>query len=134
MRSHYATTVAICEGQKDADTVTNLKLLSADGSEIVATTSGSSDSWKDEFADDLKGKRVIIMPTLTGARYAADIRDSLSKRGIEHREIDSAPVGVKDVTDYMNAGNTEQELTAMIGKDWARTALDFEEVIDVEEV
>lgn len=57
-RLEFARTVVITEGEKDADRVTSLKLLDATRSEMVATTSGSSDSWLDKLANALIGKRV----------------------------------------------------------------------------
>jgi hypothetical protein len=79
-----AKTIVIVEGEKDADTVNKLQLDDRDGHRIVATTSGSASSWKDEFADEFAGTRVIVMTDddHQGHKYADQIVESLKSRGI----------------------------------------------------
>jgi 5S rRNA maturation endonuclease (ribonuclease M5) len=116
----FASVVCITEGEKDADAVMNLNLHDVRGGEIVATTSGGSDTWQDTFADELTGKQVVILPDAdeNGQRYAKAIAQSLEKRSIEHRRVDFTEPGVKDVSDYLGAGYTPEQLVQKIGTDW----------------
>jgi 5S rRNA maturation endonuclease (ribonuclease M5) len=116
----FTDTVAICEGEKDCDTVMGLSLWGTSGNELIATTSGSSNSWRDEFADDLLGKRVILMPDddEAGARYADAIVASLESRGIEHRIVCFSDVGAKDVSEFLEQGHSKEELVERMGSDW----------------
>jgi 5S rRNA maturation endonuclease (ribonuclease M5) len=108
-------TICCVEGEKDADSVNRLKLVDGDGQPILATTSGGSDTWQDKFAGKLKGKRVIVMVDNDdpGKIYEGQIIESLVKRGIQHHTV-SLPHGVKDVTDYLDDGNTVESLLALM--------------------
>ena len=110
--------VAIVEGEKDVHTLEALNLRASDGSLIVPTTSGSSSSWRDPLADHFKTMKVVIMPDADnpGRRYAERIRRSLDARGIEHRTVSFEDVGAKDVTEFLEAGHTVQELINRV--DW----------------
>jgi 5S rRNA maturation endonuclease (ribonuclease M5) len=119
-RLQFAQVVCICEGEKDCETFDSLSLHSALGGDVVPTTSGSADSWHDELADTLRGKRVILMPDddEPGARYAASIRASLHQRDIEYRTVSFHGDGAKDLSDFIAAGHTKEELVERIGRDW----------------
>jgi hypothetical protein len=56
-----ASIFCIAEGEKDADTVTNLGFGNG-GERIVGITSGGSTSWKPEFAKHPVGKTIVLMP------------------------------------------------------------------------
>jgi 5S rRNA maturation endonuclease (ribonuclease M5) len=114
----FARTIVITEGEKDADRVTNLKLLDATRSEIVATTSGGSDTWSDKLAERLCGKHVIVMPDadVAGQGYKEQIIGSLKKREIPHCIVTFE--GYKDVSDYLDAGHTQAQLTQRITDEW----------------
>ncbi len=122
-RLEFAQTAALCEGEKDCDTLMRLGLEDSYGHDVVATTSGGSDSWRDELADELLGKQVIVMPDSdeAGARYAAAIRASLERRGIPYRVVTFSDVGAKDVTEYLEQGHSKEELIDRMG-DWVRHA------------
>jgi DNA-binding MarR family transcriptional regulator/5S rRNA maturation endonuclease (ribonuclease M5) len=119
-RLEFAHTVVITEGEKDADRVTGLKLRDASHSEIVATTSGGSDSWSDALAEALRGKRVIVMPDSDkpGLKYMEEIVASLERRQIEHCVV--VFDGFKDVSAYLDAGHTGEELAQRIAVEWAQ--------------
>jgi CHC2 zinc finger/Toprim-like len=97
-----ATMVCMVEGEKDADTVTNLELGNWQ-QKVVGVTSGGSASWRPEFAKHLKGKEVILMPDddEAGERYADAVAVSLMAEGIEYREVKFGDVGCKDVSDFL---------------------------------
>ena len=64
--------VFIVEGEKDCDALSAL--------ELTATTSGSSTSWKPEFAKYFRGRLVCIVPDndTAGKRFAESVAESLS--------------------------------------------------------
>lgn len=120
----HVGTVAVCEGEKDCDTLNAAKLVDCYGGEIVATTSGGADTWVDKFADELIGKRVIIFPDTDegGAKYAAAVIASLEARAIEYRVVSFADVDAKDVTEFLvDLGHPVAELVERIGSDWVTT-------------
>lgn len=119
----YARTVCIVEGPKDADTVNGLRLIDINGDDVVGTTSGGGNSWSDELAESLLGKRVIVMPDSdkAGQVYAAQIKESLTKRGIEFRAVKFEGPDIKDISDFIKT-HTVEEVINHIGGDWVRTA------------
>lgn len=100
-----ADTVAVVEGEKDADTVTKLGLVSSKGGQVLGVTSGGSDTWHPTLATQLKGKRVIVMPDAdaAGEKYARDVIASLKAAGIEYVLVSFAGTGQKDVTDFLES-------------------------------
>lgn len=123
-RLQYASTVCFCEGEKDCDAVMKLALEDADGLDVVAVTSGGSDSWNDSLADALSDKRVVLMPDddEPGAVFAEKVTESLNNRGIEPRIIRFTDVGAKDISDFLAGGHSKEELAARIGTDWIKSA------------
>lgn len=115
----FADVVCITEGEKDAVTVTALQLDGTRGL-VIGTTSGSAESWNANLAKPLRGKRVVLMPDADepGARFAASVEASLKAEGIEYRVVSFEDVGAKDVTEFMEAGHTAEELAQRIGTDW----------------
>jgi 5S rRNA maturation endonuclease (ribonuclease M5) len=119
-----AHVVCICEGEKDCDNVMELSLCDAYGGEVVAVTSGGADSWEDQLADDLRQKKVVLMPDddAAGKRFAAEVAESLDSRKVEHRTVTFTDFGAKDVSDFLRNGGTVGQLAQRIGADWARTS------------
>ena len=120
-RLEFARTVVITEGEKDADRVTSLKLLDNRRSEIIATTSGGSDTWLDKLAERLCGKSVIVMPDSddAGLQYKDEVVASLKKRDIPHCVVTFD--GHKDVSEFLDAGHTDTELAQRIADEWTKT-------------
>jgi DNA primase len=115
-----ADTVVVTEGEKDSDRITQSGLYGR-GCPVVGVTSGGANSWRNDFADELRHRRVILMPDSdeAGSRYAEQVRASLVQRGIEYREISFAGTGAKDVSDFLDT-HPPEELIEMIGRDWVR--------------
>jgi DNA primase len=113
----WATTVCITEGEKDADTVTNLE-LSQWPKQVIGVTSGSSDSWRPEFAKHLIGKDVVLMPDAdeAGERFAEAVGASLDAEDIKYRVVSFADVGCKDVSHFLET-HSVRELVQRIGHD-----------------
>jgi 5S rRNA maturation endonuclease (ribonuclease M5) len=114
-----AEVVCVTEGEKDASTVTDLH-LAGPCSLVIGTTSGGAGSWDANLAKELRGKKVVLMPDADepGARFAADVKASLEAEGIEYRVVTFGDVGQKDVTDFLEAGHSVEELAERIGTDW----------------
>jgi DNA primase len=112
-----AKTVCIVEGEKDADTVTNLELGQRHNL-VVGVTSGGTGSWKPEFARHLKGKNVVLRPydDEAGEQYAIAVRASLEAESIQYREVRFGDVGCKDVSDFL-LEHSVSELIERIGVD-----------------
>lgn len=103
-----ASTVVVVEGEKCADAGNQLKLPG-----VVFTTSGSSNSWKRDFAEALKGKRVVVIPDNDepGCAYLKSVADSLEK--CETLSLHSSVDGY-DLADWLKDGHTASELAAML--------------------
>jgi CHC2 zinc finger len=110
-----ADTVVITEGEKKADVVNALGLCDADGKPVAVTCSGGADSWRVEFAEQLEGKRVVLLPDSDegGQEYAAKVRASLIRSGVEHKVADFRDYG-NDVRDFLKE-HTAEDLADMVG-------------------
>jgi 5S rRNA maturation endonuclease (ribonuclease M5) len=108
----YASTVVICEGEKDCDALNGLSLYDDNGGHVMGTTSGGAESWNDVLADDLRDKRIVILPDAddAGERYADQIQRSLQVRGIDHRLVSLVGTGAKDISDFIAAGGTAGDI------------------------
>lgn len=115
----YAGVACITEGEKDACTVSALN-LGGPQQLLMGTTSGGAESWDARLAKELRGKKVVLMPDADepGQKYAAAVEASLVAEGIDYRVVTFEDVGQKDVTDFLQAGHSEQELARRIGTDW----------------
>ena len=97
----------VCEGEKDADT------LVAQG--LVATSAPmGAGKWHllDESMDEvLRGRRVVIVPDndAAGKAHAEQVVEALAEIAAEIRLI-SLPSGVKDVSEFFEAGGTKARL------------------------
>lgn len=115
----WVDTVVICEGEKDATTITELW-----PDKMVGTTSGSANSWNDAYTKFLIQKRCIVMTDADedGQKYQADIVASLDAANIEYRVVSIGDLGCKDVTEYVEKHSNDpafpEELVRHMGTDW----------------
>jgi hypothetical protein len=81
--------------------------------ELPISTAGGLGDWRDEFGDDLIGRRVIVIPDndTPGHDYKDKIVASSKKRGIEYLVVDLAPY-VKEGLD-MSASSQQAPNTAL---------------------
>lgn len=88
-----ATLVYVVEGEKDCDNI--------NGCGGVATTSGSAQSWKPEYAATLAGKKVVVIPDKDepGYQYALAVTNSL--KGKADVKVIILPEPYKDVSDFL---------------------------------
>jgi hypothetical protein len=97
------------EGEKDVETAGRLG--------FNATTAGSATSWKSEFADDLAGFDLVIIPDNddSGRNCAAAVARDCFGKAARIRVVELPGLPVKgDLSDWMGAGGTRDELLALI--------------------
>jgi Protein of unknown function (DUF3987) len=103
-------TVYHVEGPKDVETAR--KRLG-----VVATTSGSTSSWRPEFLAHYTGADVVVVPDNDdpGRKYAEAVaRDLLrAARSVKVVELPGLDKG-GDLTDWLDAGHTQDEFFALV--------------------
>src|SRR3990167_857697 len=99
-----ADKIYLVEGEKDADCLISW-------GRIATTSAGGAQNWKPEYAESLKGKNAIILPDNDGPgkNYALQISKSLPDA-----KVILLPDGIKDVSDWLEAGNDIETLDSMI--------------------
>ena len=90
-----ADEVMICEGEKDADSLSELGFT-------ATTCPMGAQKWREHYNEHLKGKRVVILPDNddAGRKHLVQVARSLASAGIEARVV-ILPDGVKDVSDFV---------------------------------
>lgn len=102
--------VIVVEGEKDAD------LAAAHG--LCATTGiGGAGSWRNEYAEPLRGKHVAVIGDNdeAGRKYVAAVTESLRGVAASIRNVSLPGLPEKgDLTDWFQAGGTAERLNALI--------------------
>ena len=104
-----ADEVLIPEGEKDVDRLRSLGFT-------ATCNMGGAGNWRAEYGKWLAGKSVIILPDNDdpGRKHAEDIRASLgAARKVRLVELPGLPVK-GDVSDWLNAGHSPEDLRALI--------------------
>jgi len=101
----------VLEGEKDTDTAW-------DKLGIPATTSGNAGSWKPEFAEFLRGKSVCVIADrdIPGRRHARAVAKSLLGVAVRVRLLELPGEKVKDLSDWVQAGGTREQLLQVINR------------------
>jgi putative DNA primase/helicase len=107
--------IFLCEGEKDADNLAAIELLSTTNSEGAAV-------WRDEYTETLRESRVVICVDhdRAGIERGERIAEALSKADCQVQIFDpfrnepTAEKHGKDISDYLEAGNTAKDLLALI--------------------
>jgi Protein of unknown function (DUF3631) len=119
-----AEEILIVEGEKDADTAKALG--------FAATTSGAAGSWKDEFSDQLRGKRATIIADADpmGRKSAHQAAGSLFGKAESVKQLELP--GAKDLTEWVERGGTREALLDLMEKtpEWCLRQLDGSAVLD----
>lgn len=106
-------TIFVCEGEKDADRLVSLGLVATTNIEGAAQAKQRS-KWKADYTAQLEGaSRVILLPDndAPGRAHMSAIAKALWDKGIDARIIELQGVPEKgDVSDWLNAGHTVEEL------------------------
>jgi hypothetical protein len=119
-----ASDVLFVEGEKDADTGKALG--------ITSTTSGAVGSWREEFSESLRGKRITIIPDADapGRKHAQRVAASLAGK------VESVKVlelqGAKDLSAWLERGGTREALLDLIhaAPEWTARSVDTAPILD----
>lgn len=114
-----ANHVVICEGEKDVETVRNLNLSKREKNWFLAATTNfdGAGKWRDEYSVFLVGKVVVILPDNdeTGRQHAEQVAQSVYRHTQQVRIVTLPGLAEHgDVTDWMNAGHSVEELLEQI--------------------
>ena len=113
---------SLIEGVKDGSTIFHLEgckdvETARDTLGVVATTSGSTSSWRPEFKSHYIGACVVILPDNDepGRKYAETVVQDLVKvaKSVKVVHLPDLPEG-GDLTDWMDAGHTAEEFFEMV--------------------
>lgn len=102
--------VFIPEGEKDVDRLRELGL-------IASCNPGGAGKWRPEFAKYFKGRHVVVLPDNddAGRGHARDVAANLAPVTAEIRVVELPGLPPKgDVSDWLNAGGTRDELERMV--------------------
>ena len=108
-----AATVFLVEGEKDADRLASLGL-------VATCNAGGAGKWKKEHSEFLRSRRVVVLPDndSAGEKHAQQVERSL--RGIAAEVQTLVPPNLPDkgdVSDWLDAGGTVEELVALASTD-----------------
>ena len=101
--------VALVEGEKDADRLAGLG--------ITATTAPmGANKWRSEYSDLLTGKHIAILADndAPGQRHAETVAGALQDRAASVRVLTPSDRPRGDVSDWLDAGGTAEQLRDMI--------------------
>ena len=102
--------VLLVEGEKDADRLSALGF-------VTTTNLGGANKWRKEYSEELRGRRVVIIPDNdeVGRAHAKQVARFLVGIAASVKIVelpDMPPKG--DVSDYFDAGNTPEALHNLI--------------------
>ncbi len=96
------------EGEKDADRLASLGL-------VATTNAQGAGKWKPEYNGYFKGHKVAIIPDddEPGRKHAVQVARSLAPVAADVRLVELEPPA-KDVSDWLDAGHTVDQLQALL--------------------
>jgi uncharacterized protein (DUF927 family) len=102
-------TIFICEGERDVESLEGLGLLA------TCNPMGAG-RWRTEYSETIRGRSVVILPDndIPGRMHAATVAADLMRVACEVRILDIS-MG-KDVSDWLKAGGTRDELRTLASK------------------
>ncbi len=101
-------TIYMVEGEKDVDNLWNW-------GKPATTSPGGANAWRDEYAESLINKRIVIIPDKDGPgmSYARQVANSLIGKARDLKVIMLPGDTVKDVSDWLTTGGHVDELQAL---------------------
>ncbi len=102
--------IFIPEGEKDCDRLRNIKLPTTTGC-------GGAGKWRDEYAETLRGARVVIFPDNDdpGKKYARQIAESLLQVDAKIKIVYLPGLLSKgDISDWLDDGHKREELLQLV--------------------
>ncbi len=119
-----ATDVLFVEGEKDAHTGKSLGFTS--------TASGGVGTWKDEFSETLRGKRVVVIADADepGRKLGRRIASALTGM-VESLKLLELP-GAKDLSEWVELGGKREVLLALIQgtPEWRPQSIGGSKILD----
>jgi hypothetical protein len=106
-------TVLWCEGEKDTDTGREMSFT-------ATTNAGGAKSWRPEYAEHLRGRRVAVLPhndkdgRALAERVARDLYGKAAS--VKVVELPGVPARGGDLADYRDGGGTREDLERVIGR------------------
>lgn len=110
------TAVFVVEGEKDADALVAMGLQ-------ATTNAGGADKWSSDFAEQLAGFRVVILPDNDepGRKHAKRVCDSLGESQHVVLELPGLP-DKGDVSNWLANGGTRDQLVGLVTAKFAQVA------------
>jgi putative DNA primase/helicase len=105
-----STKIVFVEGEKDADRLAALGF-------VVTTSPMGAGNWKEHYADSLRGRHVVILPDNddAGRDHAHAVAKSLQGVGAQVKWLELSDLPPKgDVSDWLDAGGTAEQLSALV--------------------
>lgn len=108
-----APIIFVTEGERDVETLRECGF-------VATCNPGGAGKWKPGFAEYFRGKTCIVIPDTdrVGRLHGDAIVRSLEPVAAQVIRIDLRPDGVKDITDWFEAGHSEVELLHTIEAAW----------------
>jgi len=103
--------VYLPEGEKDVERLASFGL-------IATTNAGGAGKWRDEYNEFLRGRQVVILPDNDepGRKHTAQVARSLHGIAADVRVLELPNLPPKgDVSDWLDAGGTVEQLSALAG-------------------
>ncbi len=117
--------ILLPEGEKDVETIRALGL-------DATTNYGGADGWKKHYAEELAGAEVLVLPDNDppGEKHAEAVVRSLSGKAKAVRVLRLPGLPPKgDVSDWVAAGGTREDLEAMAGELLSAAAAEPTEIL-----
>jgi len=119
-------TIFVVEGEKDADALGGLGL-------VATTNPHGAGKWREDYSETLRGAHVVIIPDRDepGRKHADQVARSLWGKAKTIKVVELPGDGVKDVSDWLKAGGTKEELLKLVAQaqEWRPApAVSYEEL------
>lgn len=117
LEAHLDEIVFFVEGEKDADRLAALGLLST-------TNSGGAGQWRKEYSEVLRGRIVVIIADNdeSGRNHAEQVLTNLREVGCSAFVVSLPDVPEKgDVSDYLDAGHDEGDLWGLVRRTYEKS-------------
>jgi hypothetical protein len=102
-----ATTVVLCEGEKDCETAQKLGL-------VATCNQGGAGKWCDDYTKSLTGKHVSIIADADepGRKHARNVAAALHGKAVSVKVVELLPA--KDLTEWVDQGGTIDQLQKIL--------------------
>ena len=122
LAAHRDAQIFIAEGEKDVDNLVKLDF-------VATTNAGGAGKWLSEFADFFRDRKVAILPDndISGQMHVRQVAASLLPFAREVKFVQLPNLPKKgDVSDWLAAGGTREQLLELVGASPTVSAADLE--------